>query len=75
MFSEKNVSCYHQSSQYASVTQRSEYPRICLDRVLNNILGSKYAAYGSKYGSKYVFWICSGSEYARATQGSKYATA
>ena len=54
MFSEKNVSCY-QSSQYASVTQRSEYPRICLDRVLNNILGSKYAAYGSKYGSKYVF--------------------
>ena len=31
-----------QGSKYASVTQRSGYVRICLDRVLN-ILGSKYA--------------------------------
>ena len=31
-----------QGSQYASVTQRSEYARICFHRVLN-MLGSKYA--------------------------------
>ena len=27
--------CIWQSSHYGSVTQRSEYARICLDRVLN----------------------------------------
>ena len=47
-----------------SITQRSEYARICLDRVLNiswvlNIRG---------------FWIWQGSEYPKNTQGSKYAT-
>ena len=49
-----------QGSQYASVTQRFEYTRICLDRVLNiswvlNMPG---------------FWIRQGSEYARVTQNS-----
>ena len=53
-----------QSSQYASITQRTEYTRICLNRVLNisqvlNMPGS---------------WIWQGCEYARATQKSKYAT-
>ena len=53
-----------QISQYASVTQRSEYVRICLGRVMNiswvlNMPG---------------FWIWLGSEYARVIQGSKYAT-
>ena len=53
-----------QCFQYASVTQRSEYTKICLDRVLNipwvlNMPG---------------FWIWQCSEYARVTQGSKYAT-
>ena len=49
---------------WAFVTQLSEYTRTCLDRVGNitwalNIPG---------------FWICKGSEYARVTQGHKYAT-
>ena len=53
-----------QRSQYASVTQRSEYTSIWPDRVLNifrvlNMPG---------------FWIWQGSEYATVTQGSKYAT-
>ena len=53
-----------QGTQYVSVTQHSEYARICLDRVLNiswvlNMPG---------------FWIWQGSEYVRVTQGSKYAT-
>ena len=53
-----------QGSQYASVTQRSEYARICLHRALNipwvlNMPG---------------FWMWQGSEYANVTQGSKYAT-
>ena len=53
-----------QGSQNASVTQRSEYARLCLDRVLNiswvlNTPG---------------FWIWQGSEYTRVTLGSKYAT-
>ena len=47
-------------SQYASVTQRSEYARIYLDRVLNifwvlNMPG---------------FWMWHGSEYGRIIQGS-----
>ena len=47
-----------QGFQYASVTQRSEYARICLDRVLDisHVLNM------------------AGSEYARVTQSSKYAT-
>ena len=49
-----------QSSQYASITQHSEYARICLGQVINiswvlNIPG---------------FWIWSNSEYARVTKGS-----
>ena len=53
-----------QGSQYASVTQRSEYARICLHKALNipwvlNMPG---------------FWMWQGSEYANVTQGSKYAT-
>ena len=53
-----------QGSQYASVTQRSEYARICLHKALNipwvlNMPG---------------FWMRQGSEYANVTQGSKYAT-
>ena len=53
-----------QGSQYANVTQRSEYARICLERVQNvfeviNMPG---------------FWIWQGSEYPRATEGSKYST-
>ena len=53
-----------QGSQYASVTQSSGYPRICLGRVMNiswllNILG---------------FWICQGFEHERVTQCCKYAT-
>ena len=37
-------------SQYASVTQRSEYVRMCLDRVSSEyILSSKYAQ-DSEYG-------------------------
>ena len=53
-----------QGSQYDSVTQRSGYARICLDRVLNiswvlNMPG---------------LWIWQGSEYVRVTQGSKYVT-
>ena len=51
-------------SQYASITERSEYARICLGKVLNifwilNIPG---------------FWIRQGCEYARVTQGFKYDT-
>ena len=53
-----------QGSQYVSVTQCSQYARICNDKVLNiswvlNMPG---------------FWIWQGSEYIRVTQGSKYAT-
>ena len=54
-----------QCSHYVSIAQRSEYARICLDRVLNiswvlNMPG---------------FWIWESSKYGRATQGgSKYAT-
>ena len=53
-----------QGSQYANLTQRSEYARLCHDRVPNiswvpNMPG---------------FWIWQGSEYARVTQGSKYVT-
>ena len=44
--------------QNASVTQPTEYARICLDRVLN-MPG---------------FWIWKGSKYARITHRSKYAT-
>ena len=56
--------CIWQGSQYANVLQRPEYPRICLDKVLNiawvlNIPGFK---------------IWQGSEYARVALGSKYAT-
>ena len=48
----------------SSITQPTEYAKICLDRVLNipwvlNMPG---------------FWIWKGSEYARVTQRSKYAT-
>ena len=53
-----------QGSQYASVTQRSEYARVCLDRVLNISWVLNIPR----------FWIWQGSEYARVTQGSKYAT-
>ena len=42
-----------QGSQYASVTQRSEYARISIARVLN-ISGSKYARILNMAG----FWIC-----------------
>ena len=50
-----------EGSQYASVEQRSEYFRICLDRVLNicwvlNMPG---------------FWILQSSAYLRVTQGFK----
>ena len=50
-------------SQYASVTQCSEYARICLDRVLNT----------SRVLNVPGFWLWQGSEYARVTQGSNYA--
>ena len=59
-----------QGFQYASITQRSEYARICLDRVLNNILSSKYDRTLNRAG----FWIWQGSEYVNVPQGSKYAT-
>ena len=56
-----------QGSQYASVTQHSEYSeyaRICPDRVLNiswvlNVVG---------------LWIRQNSEYRKVAQGSKYVT-
>ena len=53
-----------EDSQCASIAQRSEYTRICADRVLNiswvlNMPG---------------FWIWQISEYARVTHGSKYTT-
>ena len=44
-----------QGSRYVSVTQHSEYPRICLDRVLNI----------SQFQNMPGFWIWQGSEYAR----------
>ena len=50
-----------QGSEYASVTQRSEYAKICLDRVLNIILVANMSE----------FWTWQGSEYARVAQGSK----
>ena len=53
-----------QGSQHASITQDSEYARICLDWVLNI----------SWVLNMLEFWIWQGSEYARVTQGSKYAT-
>ena len=46
-------------SQYANVTQRSKYGRICLDSVLNI----------SRVLSVLGFWIWQGFEYARVTQG------
>ena len=42
-----------QCSHYVSITQRSEYARICLDRVLN-ILGCNMPA------GLAGFWICKG---------------
>ena len=51
-------------SQYASVTQRSEYTRICLDKVRNILSVLNMSG----------FWIRQGSEYTRVTQDSKYAT-
>ena len=53
-----------QGSQYASVTQRYEYVRICLDRVLNIFCVLIMPGVS----------IWQSSEYARVTQGSKYAT-
>ena len=53
-----------QGSQYASVTQCSEYAIICLDRALNICWVPSIPG----------FWIWQGSEDARVTQGSKYAT-
>ena len=53
-----------QGSQYASVTQRSEYARIWLDRVLTISLVLNMLE----------FWIWQGSEYASVTQYSKYVT-
>ena len=47
-----------QGSQYANVTKRSEYARICIDRVLI-----------SRVLNMPGFWIWQGSEYARVTQG------
>ena len=52
-----------QVSQYASVTQRSEYVRICLDRVLNI----------SWVLNMPELWIWQGFEYARVPQGSRHA--
>ena len=52
-----------QGSQYESITQPSEYARICLDRVLNFFLVLNMPG----------FWIWQSSEYAKITQGSKYA--
>ena len=53
-----------QGSEYASVTQSSEYAIICLDRVLNIswVLNMSW------------FWIGQDSEYANVTQVSEYAT-
>ena len=51
-----------QGSQYESVTQRSEYTRLSLDRVLN-IFGVL---------NMQEFWIWQISEYARVTKGSKH---
>ena len=48
-----------QKSQYASITQNSEYAMICLDRFLNI----------SQILNMTGFWICKSY-----TQGSKYAT-
>ena len=53
-----------QGSQYESITQHSQYARLCLDRVLNISLVLNMPR----------FWIWQGSEYARVTQGFKYAT-
>ena len=53
-----------QGAQYALVTQRSEYAKICLDGVLNI----------SWVLDMPVFRIWQGSECSRVTQGSKYAT-
>ena len=50
--------------QYASITQRSEYARICFVRVLNISWVLNMPGY----------WIWQGSEYARVTHDSKYAT-
>ena len=51
-------------SRYASVTQRSEYARICLDRALNI----------SRVLNMPRFRLWQGSEYASVTQSSKYVT-
>ena len=53
-----------QGCQYAIVSQRSEYARICLDRFLNIFWVPIMPG----------FRIGQGSEYARVTQCSKYAT-
>ena len=53
-------------SQYANVTQCSEYARICHDRVLDRVLNVSYVL------NMPEFWVWQGSEYARVTQGSKY---
>ena len=53
-----------QGSHYKSVTQRSEYDRICHDSGLNVTLVLNIPE----------FWIWQGSEYARVKQGYKYAT-
>ena len=50
-------------SQYPGVTQRSEYARMCRDRVLNI----------SRVLNMPGFWIWEESENARVTKGSKYA--
>ena len=62
--SPKYAKILNMSSQYGSVTQHFAYVRICLDRVLTI----------SRVLNMPGFWIWEGSEYARITQGSKYAT-
>ena len=51
-------------SQYASVTQRSEYARLSLERLLNI----------SWVQNMPRFWIWQGSEYEKVTHGSKFVT-
>ena len=52
-----------QCSQYASVTQRSEYTSIFLDRALDI----------ARFLNMSEFWIWQGSEYSSVTQRSNYA--
>ena len=56
--------CTWKCSQYANVTQRSEYARKYFDRALNI----------SRVLNMPGFWICLGSRYVRFRHGSKYAT-